>query len=120
MTSVTSSTMGLLPVTCQNIWKSPFMMVPMAIRNKITTVGRMQGSVIYLIFCHMVAPSRSAASNISPSMFTMLARYITVPYPTFLKALTTISITGHAALLEYTSSGFIPTDRRKLFTAPNS
>ena len=112
--------MGLLPVTCQNIWKSPFMMVPMAIRNRITTVGLMQGSVIYLIFCHMVAPSKSAASNISPSMPTILARYITVPYPTFLKALTTIRIRGHAALLEYMSTGSIPRDFKKPFTAPNS
>jgi hypothetical protein len=45
---------------------------------------------------------------------------MTVPYPTFLKALTRIRITGQAALLEYTSRGSIPTVRKKLFTAPNS
>ena len=76
---MTSSTIGLFPVTCQNIWKSPFMIVPIAIRNRIAMVGRMHGSVICHIFCHMVAPSRSAASNSWPSMLTMLARYITVP-----------------------------------------
>ena len=63
-------------------------------------VGRMQGSVMCQIFCHMVAPSRSAASNSCSSMFTILARYITVPYPTFLKALAATRMSGQAPLLE--------------------
>ena len=92
--------MGLLPVTCQNIWKSPFMMVPMASRNRMTMVGRMQGMVVCRIFCHMLAPSSSAASKRWSSMLTMLARYITVPYPTFLKALNATRMKGHAPLLE--------------------
>ena len=48
-------------------------------RKRMTTVGRMLGSVIWRIFCHILAPSRSAASYSWPSIFIMLARYITVP-----------------------------------------
>ena len=51
----------------------------MANRNRITTVGRRQGSVMYNMRWKPFAPSTFAASIMPVSIDVMAAKYTTVP-----------------------------------------